>query len=156
MAITPPSCYYLWPTAGDSHHDDGHDDKMQFEHKGEAGFQQEHAEAYDKANEENEEMTVKAGEEGDEDKGDDDADADESEDGKDSNSSDDGKSGGGQQSEGGDSSVEGVNFKGKLKPDSDGAKHDVKSESDAKGANKKRLDSGLQKNLGPPPTSEVN
>jgi hypothetical protein len=133
IAVTIPACWYLWPAPhADSGHHGDHGDHAEL---GEDDHTEDKVESEDAAGEEAPKVEEEAKDAGE-------ADPKESE-GEDTGSApptDEAK-----PKEGG----EGADAnKGKISPDSEGSENSRKVESDSKGGNKIRVDSGLQKDLG--------
>jgi len=157
VAVTVPSCYFLWPEASHADSHAAHGEEHGEEHA------EEHEENEDESKDESEEEAPKEEESKDEEpkeesKDDESKDEEPKEDSKEDDSkSDDDKQpqsrdtppeGKNQPKSGGD--VEGVSFKGPTKAggDDNKAPDERKVESDSKGGQKKRIDSGVGKNLG--------
>jgi len=166
--VTVPTCYYLWPS-GTSHADSGH-------HGGHVEHEEAHEEKEEEASQEEapqeEEQPAEEPEQKEEPAQDTSKEQEESKEspetakasgsegeaqpmGSDANkASSKTEQGQAEQKETPDhkGSVEGVSFKGHMKEGSDGQDDNRKRETDSKGAYKKRIDSGLGKNLGSPET----
>ena len=165
IAVTLPSCYFLWPEAshGDAHGAHGHDEEHGEEH--EEGAEDAKEESQDDAAEEPKEdeskdEQPKEDETKDEEPKQDDSKQDESkdddskqDDSKPDSSSKSGKPDTTEPEKTSNRTVDGVQFKGKTAAgDENNEMTDTrKREPDSKGAFKKRIDSGYQKDLGPGP-----
>ncbi|QIW94688.1 hypothetical protein AMS68_000206 [Peltaster fructicola] len=161
LVITPPAVYYLWPSAhSDGHHDDHgdhkddtHDAKPEEQESGDDDSEVKEAteESSEPAEESKDDSADKEEEKKKDEKKDSEADEEKEEKKNDkAEKKDVPASGEGEAKPAeGSGNVEGVNFKGKVKEGSDAANHSTKVEGDNKGEKKKRIDSGLAKNLTP-------
>nr|POE62403.1 zinc metalloprotease zmpb [Quercus suber] len=149
IAITIPSCWYLWPTASHAEHHGSHDAHAEESHDDEKDEEApaEDAPAEEEPKDDEAPKDDKAPKEDEAPKEDADAEKDEKkEDEQEDKPADKGESAPKDSGEGG-SDKTGVG-KGKGKDLSDTRKHEP---SDSKGAAKKRIDSGLGKDLGAGP-----
>ncbi|KAK4505100.1 hypothetical protein PRZ48_003063 [Zasmidium cellare] len=161
LVITPPSCWYLWPDTSHAEHHDDHGAHDEHE-ESEGGEDAEKPDESDQSKEDEEPQEAAApGEQkgGEEKGGDEEKPAEEEKSGGDEKPAEgeeakDDSEDKGEKTEGGKSKVEGVQFKGKMAEDSAGQEHTKKTEDSPKGGQKKRLDSGLGKNLGEGPAYE--
>ncbi|KAF2158631.1 hypothetical protein M409DRAFT_61471 [Zasmidium cellare ATCC 36951] len=161
LVVTPPSCWYLWP---DTSHAEHHGDHAEHGEHEESEKPDESEQS--KEDEEPQEEAAPAEQQGGEEKGDEEEkpaeeeksgdgdEAKETSDGDDSGKDEDASKDSAEEKAGGKSGVEGVQFKGKMADDSAGQEHTRKLEDSPKGGQKKRLDSGLGKNLGEGPAYE--
>ncbi|KAG8630967.1 hypothetical protein KVT40_000107 [Elsinoe batatas] len=157
IAVTVPGCYYLWPAPshGDAHH--GHDAHDEHDAEPEAAEADDKEAADSESSDKDAEPEAKESESKDEpaeepkdDSKDESADDSEDKDDKDDKDDKEDESSGAPEKTS-NKKVDGVQFKGKTKAgDENKEMPDIrKREPDSKGAFKKRIDSGYQKDLGP-------